>query len=129
MPEYSYNINLPIKDKKGFTLIELIVVTLMIGILASIALMQLLSYRERGYNATLQSDLRSVYTASIQFHTDRPNDAVGPDDLEDYGYVPSDEYVELDVVDGSAADLLITASHPGTPNVYQVDHAGRVSQQ
>ncbi|MCD6294343.1 MAG: type II secretion system protein, partial [Deltaproteobacteria bacterium] len=41
-----------IKCAKGFTLIELIVVMLMIGILASIALMQFLSYRERAYNAT-----------------------------------------------------------------------------
>ena len=86
----------------------------MIGILASIALMQFLAYRERGYNATLQSDLRSVYTASMQFHIDYPDVDVKKDDLETYGYVPSED-VELSVDNGSEADLIITARHPGTP--------------
>lgn len=72
----------------------------MIGILASIALMQFLAYRERGYNATLQSDLRSVYTASMQFHIDYPDVDVKKDDLETYGYVPSED-VELSVDNGS----------------------------
>ena len=121
-----------IKCAKGFTLIELIVVMLMIGILVSIALMQLLSYRERGYDATLQSDLRSVYTASMQFYIDHPSDPVTEARLKnEYGYVPSDD-VEIDVEDGSEAGLLITASYPpgiGTPNIYQVDHAGRVSKR
>ncbi len=120
---------LPSTDKKGFTLIELIVVMLIIGILASIALMQLLTFLGRGYNATLQSDLRSVYTASIQFHLDYPNDAVTEGQLKEYGYTPSGEYVKLTVVDGNEATLQITASHPGTPDVYQVDHTGSVSKQ
>ena len=125
----SCHINLLRTDKKGFTLIELIVVMLMIGILASIALMQFLSFRERGYNATLQSDLRAAYTASFQFHNDHPNDPVTTvDELKEYGYRPS-ENVTLTVENGNEADLIITARHPGTPNVYQVDHAGRVSKQ
>ena len=121
--------NLPRTNKKGFTLIELIVVMLVIGILASIALMQLLSFRERGYNATLQSDLRSAYTASMQFHLDHPGGEVTEDELEEYGYVPSDKYVMLTVDNGSEANLKITARHPGTPDVYEVDHTGSVSKQ
>ena len=130
MSKYSYDINLPRTDKKGFTLIELIVVMLMIGILASIALMQFLSYRERGYNATLQSDLRSAYTASKQFYMDNPNGVFSNAALanEKYGYVASDDVI-LSVEEGEEEKLRIIGSHPGTPNDYQVDYAGRVSKK
>jgi type IV pilus assembly protein PilA len=131
--QIAFRMKLPRTSQEGFTLIELVVVTLIIGILASIALMQFLSYRERGYNATLQSDLRSAYTASKQFYMDHPNGVFKNADLEneDYGYRPS-KNVKLHVDNGDEANLLITASYlpgTGTPNIYQVDHAGRVSKR
>ncbi len=128
MPNHSCLMNLSSTNKKGFTLIELIVVMVIIGILASIALMQILDFRERSYNATLQSDLRSAYTASKQFYMDHPNDPVTKDDLEEYGYRPSKNVI-INVDDGDEVTLKITASHPGTPNDYEVDHAGRVSKK
>ena len=122
-------LRLTTKCSKGFTLIELIIGMIIIGILASMTLMQFLSYRELGYSAILQSDLRSVYTTSMQFHLDYPNDAVTEARLEEYGYIPGDEHVTLTIVDGSEAALAITAGHPDTPNIYQVDHAGKITKQ
>jgi type IV pilus assembly protein PilA len=47
------------KSARGFTLIELIVVILVLGILSAIAIARFVSLKERAYEATMKADLRN----------------------------------------------------------------------
>ena len=113
---------------KGFTFIELIVVVLIIGTLAAITILVLLSFKEKGYIVILKSDLKSAYHASSDYHNDYPNGTATLGILKVYGFNPSKD-VDINVVDGSWESLHITATHPNVTGVYQVDQDGYVSKQ
>src|SRR3712207_6804699 len=58
-------------NRKGFSLIELLIVLVIIGILAAIAIPKFANTKEKAYVASMKSDLRNLVTAQEAYFSDR----------------------------------------------------------
>ena len=58
------------RDQKGFSLIELLIVVAIIGIIAAIAVPQLMNAMDRGRQRRSMADMRNIATAAGTFRVD-----------------------------------------------------------
>ena len=58
------------RSQRGFTLVELLIVVVIIGILASIAIPKFANTKQKTYVAQMKSDLRNLATAQEAFFYD-----------------------------------------------------------
>ena len=95
------------RNSPGFSLIELLLVTLIIGILATIAIPRLTSARDRAFVATMQADLRNLATQQEIHYAD---ELTYSDDFDDLDFASS-ERVTVAVAEATGTGWSATATH------------------
>lgn len=106
------------RDHRGFSLIEVLVVIVLVGVLSGIAISQYASFRARGYDSQVASVVRGVATGEEAYYAQKRIYAADVDELN--GIVTGD--VTIDVTPGNSGSLAtsfrIVGSHRGTPRTF-----------
>ena len=97
-----------LRNPKGFTLIELMIVIAIIGILAAIAIPNFISYRNKAYCSQAEADAQSVAAAISDYYSD-PDHTTLETTLSSYSGLGSIS----GTISGSLSAIVITVPDPG----------------
>lgn len=101
---------------RGFTLVELLIVIVIIGILATVAIPKYAKVKEKGYTATLKSDLRNLVTSQESYFADHNTYATLADLIAENRYNPSSG-VNMVTADETITGWSATATHPALVDI------------
>ena len=107
----------PMRDHRGFTLIEVLLVIVLLGVLSGIAIAQYESFRARGLDARVASVVRHVATGEEAYFASRQRYTTDVDALD----VSIDD-VGITITAGNSGDLgssfRVSGSHPGAKQTW-----------
>ncbi|VAX21417.1 hypothetical protein MNBD_NITROSPINAE01-39 [hydrothermal vent metagenome] len=104
----------PLKSKKGFTLVELLIVVAIIGVLAAIAVPAFSSYRAKAFCSAIQADLANIAIGQESYYYENetylPTTQVGQtSNIPTFTWSPG---VTLTASAGNITSWSVTADHP-----------------
>jgi type IV pilus assembly protein PilA len=102
-----------IRRNAGFTLVEVLIIIVIIGLLAAIAIPQFIAYRSQAIDSQLKSDLRNAAVAVESYFTKKSVYPASVAEIEGYGFHPTDG-VTLTITIMTPSSYSITAAKPGS---------------
>ena len=102
--------------KKGFTLIELMIVVAIIGILAAIAIPQFASYRQRAQDSAAKSALKNLATAQEDYYQQH-DIYVNAGEEANLSFTPETS-LTFAVINGDSDSWSATAQHNSSTNQF-----------
>ena len=114
-------------EESGFTLVELLVVMLILGILAAIAVPAFFSQRDKAQDADTKSGVRTAQTAIETYATDNGGDYTGATvaDLEDIEPTLAD--TDLSEPSGLSETTYTVTGTSSTGNTFSIERAGGIT--
>jgi type IV pilus assembly protein PilE len=99
---------LPSRFRKGFTLLELLIVVLIIGIMSAFAIPRFQNTKGKAYASSMKSDLRNVASQQEQYFTYNGTYS------NDLGLISmtSSQGVTITVIEANGRGWSATATHP-----------------
>lgn len=112
------------QNSRGFTLVELLVVTVLIGLLAAIALPKFVNTRQKSMLASMKSDLRNMATAQENYFTTYYTYS---NNINSFDFNMT-EHVSITIPEADNSGWRATATHSGAPGktceIYYGDASG-----
>lgn len=118
---------------RGFTLIELMIVTVIVGLLAGLALPQFDAVRERAYDSATLADLNSTVDEIERYFTEHYVYPSSEDDLlaEGFALSPGVSFLKFDLKNNSnpsLATIHMHITHAASPHYFHYDYPGGVAK-
>ena len=98
------------RDTSGFTLLELLIVMVIMGILVLISIPRFTGARDKAYRAQMQTDLRTLVTAEEAYYDDNQTYTTQVN-LLDYNKNPN---VTINVLEANGSGYSAEATHLNT---------------
>lgn len=101
------------KDKKGYTLVELLAVVIILGILSSITAIAVINVKKKQDVNNFRNEISGILTGAKRYETEHPG-AITPDgvmlsDLVNDGYTNADDYKKYAECEGCNDDAKETS--------------------